>query len=67
MAMRLTRFVAKAEKGSGWRVWDRMQHRFWGPVFSRQPRAVIAELNGGKRGPKLDALVASARAGNGKA
>jgi hypothetical protein len=59
------RFVAKAEKGLGWRIWDNMQLQFWGPVFARQPTAVVAELNGAKRGAQLDKLVALAK-GQGK-
>ena len=59
-----TRFVARATKGVGWRIWDKVQRQFWGPVFPRQPKAVIAELNGPKRGGELDQLVAEAtRAG----
>ena len=60
MANQSRRFVAKAEKAIGWRVWDNLQHQYWGPVFPFQPAAVIAELNGAKRGPELDRLVAVA-------
>ena len=56
-----SRFVAKAEKGVGWRIWDNMQHKFWGPVFPRQPSDVVAELNGAKRGPQLEKLITSAK------
>jgi hypothetical protein len=31
------RFVARAEAGRGWKIWDKQQKRFWGPVLSRQP------------------------------
>jgi hypothetical protein len=55
------RFVARAEKGVGWRVWDNVLHRFWGPVFPQQPTSVLAELNGRKRGTVLDRLVATAK------
>lgn len=55
------RFVARAEKKVGWRVWDNVQHQFWGPVFPREPAGLIAELNGAKRGPELDRLVAEAK------
>jgi hypothetical protein len=61
MAKSLTRFVARAEKGTGWRIWDKMQRQFWGPVFPQQPDSVIAELNGAKRGPQLDKLVSAAK------
>ncbi len=55
------RFVVRAEKGVGWRIWDNMQHQFWGPVFPQQPSAVVAELNGSKLGPELVKLVAAAK------
>jgi hypothetical protein len=60
------RFVAKAVKGVGWRVWDNLQHRFWGPVLQRQPDKLLAELNGQKRGPKLEALITEARRAAGR-
>jgi hypothetical protein len=55
------RFVARAEKGVGWRIWDNVQRRFWGPVFPMHPGGVIAELNGAKRGAELSKLVARAK------
>jgi hypothetical protein len=61
MTKRSNRFVAKAEKGVGWRVWDNVQHKFWGPLFPSHPIAILAELNGDKRGTELDKLVASAK------
>ena len=61
MAKSSIRFVARAEKGTGWRIWDKMQRQFWGPVFPQQPSSVIAELNAEKRGPQLDKLVAAAK------
>jgi hypothetical protein len=64
MAKSSTRFVAKAETGAGWRIWDKMQRQFWGPVFWRLPTSVLAELNGAKRGPELDKLVAAAKRRN---
>jgi hypothetical protein len=50
----------KAEAGQGWRIWDKQQKRWWGPVFSKQPDAVIAELNGRKRPERLVELMRSA-------
>ena len=52
--------MAKAEKDAGWRVWDRIQRRYWGPTLARQPEALLVELNGPKRGPELDRLVKEA-------
>jgi hypothetical protein len=43
------RFVAKAEAGRGWRIWNKTQKRWWGPSFSTQLDEVLAELNGAKR------------------
>jgi hypothetical protein len=55
------RFVARAEAGRGWRVWDKQQKRWWGRVFARQPDAVLAELNGPKRPERLVELMRSAK------
>ena len=52
------RFVARAVKGQGWRVWDNLLGRFWGPVFERQPDAILTELNGARRGVELNRLTA---------
>jgi hypothetical protein len=54
------RFVAQAEAGHGWRIWDKQQKRWWGPVLPRQPEAVLTELNGPKRPEKLVELMRSA-------
>ena len=61
MGTRSQRFVARAEKSVGWRIWDNVLHRYWGPVFPQQPTPVVAELNGEKRGPQFDRLVAQAK------
>ncbi len=50
------RFVAKAIEGTGWRVWDRTQKKWWGNPLHRYPEAVLAELNGPKRPEKLAEL-----------
>jgi hypothetical protein len=55
------RFVAKAQKDVGWRVWDNLARQFWGPVFPSQPDAILAELNGARRGRELNRLVAAAK------
>jgi hypothetical protein len=39
------RFVARAEAGRGWRIWDNQQKRWSGPALTRQPDALLAELN----------------------
>jgi hypothetical protein len=43
------RYVAKAEAGIGWRIWDRKTRRYWGNFFAGFPDALILELNGEKR------------------
>jgi len=47
------RFVAKAIKGTGWRVWDRNAKKLWGNPFHEYPTELLAELNGPKRPEKL--------------
>jgi hypothetical protein len=51
------RFVAKAEAGRGWRIWDKPQKLCWGPVFATMPEDVLAELNGAKRPEELTTLM----------
>jgi hypothetical protein len=50
------RFVAQAEAGRGWRIWDKTQKQWWGPVFSTLPEDVLSELNGAKRPHRLTEL-----------
>lgn len=50
------RFVAKAEVGVGWRIWDNTAKKWWGEVYDQHPEALIAELNGQKRPEVLAAL-----------
>jgi hypothetical protein len=50
------RFVAKAEAGKGWRIWDNQQRRWWGQVYQNHPVQLIAELNGQKRPERLTEL-----------
>ena len=40
------KYVAKAEAGIGWRIWNRRTKRWWGNYFSEYPEAVLEELNG---------------------
>jgi hypothetical protein len=49
----MTRFVLKAVKGEGWRVWNTRHQRFWGQTYTAQPDALLAELNGAKRSDKI--------------
>jgi hypothetical protein len=51
------RFVAQAEAGKGWRIWDKQQKRWWGPRFRVQPDQLLTELNGPKRPSQLAALL----------
>lgn len=40
------KYVAKAEAGVGWRIWNRRTKRWWGNFFAEYPQAVLQELNG---------------------
>jgi hypothetical protein len=57
MGKRRRRFVARAEAGHGWRVWDNFFRRWWGPCLSSQPDELVAELNGERRLERLNQLV----------
>ena len=50
------RFVAQAQEDGRWRIRDKQQKRWWGPVFSRHPEELVAELNGDKRPERLTEL-----------
>ena len=39
------KYVAKAEAGVGWRIWNRRTKRWWGNFFSEYPETVLQELN----------------------
>ena len=56
MGKRKVRFIAKAEAGEGWRIWDRTGQRWWGNAYQHYPEQLLAELNGDKRPEKLTAL-----------
>jgi hypothetical protein len=51
------RFVAKAEAGSGWRIWDNKQKKWWGECYLQHPENLLAELNGDKRPDELTELI----------
>lgn len=55
--MSSARYVARAEAGSGWRVWDRKLKRWWGNFFTQYPSEIIAELNGARRPEVLTQLL----------
>ena len=40
------KYVAKAEAGVGWPIWNRRTKRWWGNFFSQYPDALLQELNG---------------------
>jgi hypothetical protein len=50
------RFVAKAEAGEGWRIWDNRIRRWWGQRYLNYPEALLTELNGDKRPEHLTDL-----------
>lgn len=52
----MSRFVARAEKGKGWRVWDNLLKRPKYPAFSECPYALIKALNSKRRGDELTKL-----------
>jgi hypothetical protein len=43
------KFVARAEAGVGWRIFNRQTKRAWGNYFREYPATVLAELNGDAR------------------
>ncbi|MCC2669377.1 MAG: hypothetical protein K0Q72_1848 [Armatimonadetes bacterium] len=51
-----TRFVAKAETGQGWRIWDRKAKKWWGNPYEQYPELLLSELNGEKRPEQLTEL-----------
>jgi hypothetical protein len=50
------RFVAKAEAGEGWRIWDNKIGKWWGQRYVNFPEALLVELNGEKRPVQLTNL-----------
>lgn len=57
MGERSDRFVAKAEAGQGWRVWDRKMKKLWGERYRHYPEILLSELNGAKCPERLTELV----------
>lgn len=55
------KYVARAEAGVGWRVWNRRSKRWWGNYYSEYPEAVLQELNGLARQEVLVRLCQSSR------
>jgi hypothetical protein len=53
MAAPNTRFVARAEAGNGWRVYDRKMRKWWGEWYGRFPEELLSELNGPKRQERI--------------
>jgi hypothetical protein len=51
------RFIAKAEAGQGWRIWDNQQKKWWGERYLSFPEQLLAELNGDKRPEQLTTLI----------
>jgi hypothetical protein len=57
------RFIARAEAGTGWRIWDRQQHRWWGEPQKEYPSAILTELNSEKRPDRIVELTRKRIAG----
>jgi hypothetical protein len=49
----LKRYVARAEAGKGWRIWNRKTKRPWGNYFKEYPEDLLDELNGDKNTKKI--------------
>lgn len=50
------RYVARAEPGIGWRIWNRRTRKPWGNYFRSYPAQLLDELNGPKRPDRLTEL-----------
>jgi hypothetical protein len=44
-----TRYCVRAEKGKGWRIWDRKLNKFWGNPFKDYPTKILDLLNTGRK------------------
>ena len=55
------KYVARAEAGVGWRIWNRRTRRPWGNYFADYPEALLRELNGPARPAELTRLAKSCR------
>ena len=58
------RYVAKAEAGLGWRIWDRRLKRSWGNYVSHYPDELLAELNGAGRPEVITSLSRESKSKN---
>jgi hypothetical protein len=47
------KYVAKAIAGTGWRIWNRQQRKWWGVPFEAYPEALLEELNGLNRPERI--------------
>jgi hypothetical protein len=47
------KYVAKAEAGKGWRVWNRKTKKWWGNYFAEYPEELLDELNGDRDTKKI--------------
>ena len=47
------KYVAKAEAGKGWRIWNRKMKYWWGNFFRTYPEDLVSELNGQRRPTKI--------------
>lgn len=45
----IKRYVARANAGKGWQIWNRRTNRPWGNYFPEYPEKLLEELNGKKR------------------
>jgi hypothetical protein len=50
-------YVAKAEAGLGWRIWNKRLQRWWGERYVAYPQELVDELNAGKRPERLAELI----------
>jgi hypothetical protein len=51
------RFVAKAESGKGWRIWDNKMQKWWGERYEDFPEKLLVELNGDKTPDRIKQLI----------
>lgn len=49
----MRRYVAKAEEGKGWRIWESKMGRWWGNYFRAYPEDLLEELNNKRRSEKI--------------
>lgn len=50
------RYIAKNIQATGWQIWDRVDHKWWGRPYRKYPAELLAELNGPKRPERLAEL-----------